>query len=126
MNRRATATQTAILELLRQDRRAFSHDTLTERLDLPANRVTVYRILNRFVEQRLVHRIVADDGRQYFASCEADCQHDAASHRHLHFRCNRCARVECLPAAPLQYTLPEGYRVEHHNVILSGTCAACG
>ena len=124
MNRRSTATQTAILQLLQRERTALSHDMIQQQLTVAADRVTVYRILNRFVEDGLAHRIVADNGKQYFAACAHDCTHDAGSHDHLHFRCSDCERVECLTDHPVR-SLPEGYRAEHYNAIVSGQCAAC-
>ena len=124
MNRRKTKAQTSILQLLKRDRRAYSHDSVVSELDRPVDRVTVYRILNRFVEEGLAHRVVADDGRQYFAACSEGCTHDGQSHGHLHFRCVACDNVECL-SGTVRYPLPAGYRVENFNMIVSGTCGRC-
>lgn len=88
------------------------------------DRVTIYRILNRFVEDGLAHRIVADDGRQYFASCKADCIHDHVAHGHLHFRCVVCDQVECV-SGEVDYRVPAGYQVNNSNIILSGSCRTC-
>ena len=124
MPRRSTATQTAILDIIRREDEALSHDGISSRLETSADRVTVYRILNRFVQDGLVHRVVADDGRQYFASCEEGCGHGKEEHGQIHFRCVVCDRVECLDE-PIQFGLPEGYRGDHFNIMVSGTCARC-
>ncbi|CAH1001532.1 hypothetical protein LEM8419_02435 [Neolewinella maritima] len=123
-SRRRTEAQTQLLDLLRRESTALSHDDISAKLPTDINRVTIYRILNRFVADGLAHRIVADDGRQYFASCADGCAHDTAAHGHLHFRCLVCDRVECLPEQ-VAFSLPEGYRVENYNVTLSGTCNSC-
>ena len=124
MKRRSTATQTAILDLLQRGTTALSHEMIQQQLDTTVDRVTIYRILNRFVTDGLAHRIVADDGRQYFAACAQGCTHDAGSHDHLHFRCSNCQRVECLPEHPVR-ALPPGYEAEHYNAIVSGRCKRC-
>jgi len=124
MTRRKTKAQTTILNLLQQERNALSHDGITAKLGNDMDRVTIYRILKRFVEDGLIHRIVADDGRQYFASCKNDCAHDHEAHRHLHFRCVVCDQVECVPGE-VGYQLPSGYQVDNCNIILSGSCQAC-
>lgn len=124
MPRRRTDSQAAILDILRQEPAALSHDDISTKLETIVNRVTIYRILNRFVEDGLVHRVVADDGRQYFASCEEGCKHDGQAHGHIHFRCVLCDRVECLPVQ-IDYQLPEGYRVSNYNIMLSGNCKDC-
>ncbi len=125
MPRRKTKSQTAILDLLQKEPNALSHDGITAKLEKGMDRVTIYRILNRFVEDGLAHRIVADDGRQYFASCQTGCSHDHTAHGHLHFRCVVCDKVECVPGE-VDYRLPTGYRVDNSNIILSGSCKACG
>ena len=124
MSRRQTKSQTIILHLLQQEQGALSHDGITAKLEKGLDRVTIYRILNRFVEDGLAHRIVADDGRQYFAICPEDCCHDHEAHDHLHFRCVICDRVECVPGE-VGYRLPPGYQVNNHNIILSGNCNTC-
>jgi len=124
MARRKTKSQTTLLNLLQREPNALSHDDVTAKLEEKMDRVTIYRILNRFVEDGLAHRIVGDDGRQYFASCQTDCSHDHAAHGHLHFRCVVCDRVECVPGT-VKYRLPAGYKVANSNIMLSGSCGAC-
>ncbi len=123
MKRRNTATQAAVLSVLTRRRRAMSQDAILHQLDVDVNRATVYRILNRFCEDEIVHRIVADDGKQYFAVCgkgdEATVPQD-----HFHFRCTRCETIECLPST-VHYSLPEGYEVENLNCVLVGVCKDC-
>lgn len=124
MPRRKTKSQTTILNLLQQEPNALSHDGITAKLEKQMDRVTIYRILNRFVEDGLAHRIVADDGRQYFASCQENCKHDQAAHDHLHFRCVVCDQVECV-LGEVNYQVPSGYQVDNSNIILSGSCRTC-
>lgn len=124
MGRRKTTSQHAVLTILQTEDEALSHEGISSRLPEPMDRVTIYRTLNRFVEDGLVHRIVADDGRQYFASCEAGCAHGKVDHGHLHFRCVLCDKVECLPEQ-VDFKLPAGYRADNYNIMLSGTCGGC-
>lgn len=42
----------------------MSQDAIEKQLDIKINRATIYRVLNRFCTDDIVHRIVAEDGKQ--------------------------------------------------------------
>ena len=123
MKRRNTPSKTAVLNALERSRTALSHEHLQARLADEVDRATIYRILNRFCDDGVVHRIVADDGKQYFALCE-DCSHEDHRHDHFHFRCRSCDTVECL-TEEISVVLPRGYLAEGFNGVISGVCREC-
>ncbi|MGS2727139.1 Fur family transcriptional regulator [Psychroserpens sp. BH13MA-6] len=124
MSRRNTPTKDAVMHLLLNSKKALSQDAIEKQLDIAINRATIYRILNRFCEDEIVHKIVAEDGKQYFAICKK-CEHpqEGMSH-HFHFRCLSCDTVECLQI-PVEYSVPNGYEVQNANCILTGICDDC-
>ncbi|MEL7163783.1 MAG: transcriptional repressor [Bacteroidota bacterium] len=123
MKRRNTPAKRAILALLTRTGKAMSEDAIEKEIDLSINRATIYRILNQFCEDGIVHRIIAEDGKQYFAAPSAH-QNSATIKHHFHFRCLRCQTMECLPTS-VDFRVPEGYRVQDANCVLSGICGAC-
>lgn len=123
MNRRNTATKEAVLSILTSKRRAMSHDAIIKQMDVEADRATIYRILNRFCEDEIVHKIVAEDGKQYFAVC-VKCDEKQLPNNHFHFRCTSCQTIECLPSL-VHFSVPEGYHVDNVNCVLIGVCKAC-
>ena len=123
MNRRNTPTKEAVLSLLSSSKKALSQDAIERQLDIKINRATIYRVLNRFCEDDLVHRIVAEDGKQYFAICKKSEPSEKTQY-HFHFRCLSCDTIECLKI-PVQYSIPEGYEVQNANCVLTGTCNDC-
>ena len=123
MKRRNTLTQEAVLALLTSKRRAMSQDSIIKQMDVIADRATIYRILNRFCEDQIVHKIVADDGKQYFAVC-VKCDDKPEMGNHFHFRCTNCETIECL-ASPVEYSLPDKYVVHQMNCVLVGICKDC-
>jgi Fur family ferric uptake transcriptional regulator len=89
------------------------------------NRVTVYRILDLLVENRLVERI--NSGGRSFRYGLAPNEHHA---RHPHFYCRYCGNMECLSPDslsinldPIRRTFPG--QVEHIDVRLDGICKIC-
>jgi len=123
MKRRNTATQEAVLAVLTTKRRAMSQEAIVKQMTVDADRATVYRILNRFCEDEIVHRIVADDGKQYFAVC-VKCDEKTVPDHHFHFRCTTCETIECLPSR-VEFTVPKDYIVRHLNCVLVGICKDC-
>ena len=84
MNRRNTPSKEAVLQVLQKSKDALSQDMIEEQLTGKIDRVTIYRILNRFCEDGITHKIVADDGKKYFALCR-DCEHTPEHHHdHIH------------------------------------------
>lgn len=123
MKRRNTATQEAVLSVLSGTRKAMSQDAIVKQLPIEADRATVYRILNRFCEDGIAHKIVADDGKQYFAVC-VKCDQKIIPTHHFHFRCTQCETIECLPV-PVTVSISKKYRVQYMNCVLVGRCKQC-
>jgi Fur family transcriptional regulator, ferric uptake regulator len=124
MKRRNTATQEAVLAVLTSKRRAMSQDAIVKQMEIEADRATVYRILNRFCEDEIVHKIVADDGKQYFAVCVKCDDMPVVPGNHFHFRCTKCETIECLPTL-VKFSIPKAYQVQHMNCVLVGICKEC-
>lgn len=123
MKRRNTPSKEAILELLTNSKKAMSHEAIEQKIDLAIDRATIYRVLNRFCEDGLVHRVVAEDGKQYFAVCIKNNE-NSLMNNHFHFRCIECQTIECLPI-PVFFSLDPGYHVQSVNCVLTGTCKDC-
>jgi len=123
MKRRNTPSKEAVLEVLTNAGKAMSRDAIEQKVDVAIDRATIYRILNRFSEDGLVHKIVAEDGKQYFAVC-MNCDDHSFTNNHFHFRCTSCQTLECLPEA-VHFSVPNGYNVENVNCVLTGICNEC-
>lgn len=123
MKRRNTSTQEAVLSVLNSKRRAMSQDAIVKLMKVKADRATIYRILNRFCEDEIVHKIVADDGKQYFALC-VKCNDVPDLGNHFHFRCTKCETIECLQTL-VEFSVPNKYLVQKMNCVLVGICKDC-
>lgn len=101
----------------------MSQDMLEGAIAGRVDRVTIYRVLNSFCEDGIVHKATSDDGKAYYALCNG-CKQEKHVHGHAHFRCLGCSMVECLPGE-MTVTTPAGYTVATSNYWLSGYCAKC-
>lgn len=123
MKRRNTPTKQAVLEVLSGTGRAMSQSDIEENIGLVADRATIYRILNSFCDDGILHRVVAEDGKQYFALGIDDGEKKLPAN-HFHFRCTKCDRIECLNE-PVSFLAPKGYNIAHMNCVLTGVCNTC-
>jgi len=123
MKRRNTISKEAVLSVLTTTRKAMTQDAIIRQMDIEADRATVYRVLNRFCEDEIVHKIVADDGKQYFAVC-LKCDEKPIPDNHFHFRCTACETIECLPIL-VEFSVPKNYKVQRMNCVLVGVCKDC-
>jgi Fur family ferric uptake transcriptional regulator len=123
MIRRSTPTKDAVLNVLADSKKAMNQDAIMKKVSVNMDRATVYRVLNRFCEDGILHRIVAEDGKQYFAVCIKYDEKKLADH-HFHFRCTKCETIKCLPIE-VQFSMEKGYSVESVNCVLTGICKDC-
>lgn len=120
---RVTANRLAVLELVERAPVALSHADLEAALPDTFDRVTLYRTLDSFVEAGLLSATVGADRIRRFSALAGD---PAGHHEHLHFHCDDCGRVFCLPAKPPRRpSVPDGFQVEGADLYVHGHCADC-
>lgn len=122
--RRHTRSQKMILDFFHEKDQAVSHEMLEKALGESMNRVTIYRILNRFEEDGIIHKIVSRDGVAHFARCSSNCDHNQHTDDHIHFRCKACDTITCMDET-VSLAFPSAYTVENTNFLVSGTCPKC-
>lgn len=121
---RNTAAKKKILNLLNTSEVALSHADVQALL--PKNfcdRVTIYRVLDRLVEEGFAHKIVNIDGIVCYANCETCAS--AHAHNHLHFNCENCKSITCLEDIEPTFNLPSNYEIRDVNFLVSGLCPNC-
>ena len=121
---RMTRPRVMVLAVLFEAERALTHAEVEARLPRAAevDRVTVYRVLEWLVDNRLAHKIAGEDRIWRF---------NAATHAHAgphaHFQCNDCGDVICLEEAGAKpaVKLPAGYKQQQVELTIKGLCADC-
>lgn len=128
-NTRNTEAKTEILHLLTNSEVALSHSEIQGLLGPLCDRVTIYRVLDRLVDEDLAHRVVNIDGGVKYAGCHhahTDHKHKHNhNHNHIHFSCQKCKSVTCIENVEPVFTLPKKYVVSEVNFTVSGLCPQC-
>ena len=90
--------------------------------EIPADDVTVFRILHAFVEKKLAKPIQFNEGKQRYEYADKPSHH--------HFICRSCGTIidvtECTVShmeKMLEHS--EGVTVEHHSLEFFGLCKTC-
>lgn len=107
----------------------FKHDNALSLKDLKEDlgefdRVTLYRIVNTFIDHGVLHKIPDDSGQATYGLCHDTCEADGHNHDHMHFKCNECGTIECLDQVIPKVKVP-GYKIEAADLILKGRCKSC-
>lgn len=90
------------------------------RKELPALGIaTVYRAIKQFVAEGQVRAVEIPGIAPHYE--------DASRHHHHFFLCRRCSHLFDLAGCVRGVTAlaPDGFRVEQHEIVLYGACAAC-
>lgn len=120
---RNTVAKTKVLELLSHSEVALSHTEIESEIEIPVNRVTIYRILDRLIDEGIIHKIVNTDGAMKYALCH-NCTM-THHHNHVHFSCQKCKAVTCLEGVEPTFKLPSDYKIQEVNFTVSGLCPNC-
>lgn len=123
---RVTPAREHVLNILLAAPRALSHqeiEVLAREQDLVFDRVTLYRVLDWLVTQRLAHKIEGQDRVWRFNAVTIT----ASEHSHAHFHCTCCGQVFCLEQLQPSFavTLPTGFQFESAELTIQGICPHC-
>jgi Fur family ferric uptake transcriptional regulator len=123
-----TGYRLSILQVFFFSQNAITNAEIEQLLQLPVDRVTLYRILKVFEETGIIHRVIDINGVPKFALSIHKKLTDKGKTQpqHLHFSCIKCKNIFCLdgPAIP-KVTIPDTYEVHSLNMTIVGVCQNC-
>jgi Fur family ferric uptake transcriptional regulator len=123
---RVTQIRLEILRYFQGNKNALTHADLENHFAKKFDRVTIYRTLTSFLENGLLHKIPDDSGVAKYALCHHEGIEHTHDDHHVHFKCRKCERIECLHALEIpKLHLPRKYKMENANLLIEGICAIC-
>lgn len=119
---RVTQPRVQVLATLLGAERAMSHHEIEALLaGQSIDRVTVYRVLDWLVGQRLAHRISGQDRVWRFGAVTG-----AEEDQYAFFECEQCGQVVPLADAPKHtVALPKGFDLRRVQLFATGLCDTC-
>jgi Fur family ferric uptake transcriptional regulator len=123
-NIKPTAMRELVYDILASENRAISLSDLEQKFD-KSDRVTLYRTLKTFEENKLIHSIDDGSGSVKYALCKETCQCNPED-LHVHFFCTKCEHTYCLNDIPIpSLSLPVNFKLKTVNLVVKGICANC-
>lgn len=122
---RITKVRTQVLEFFEKKASALSHADIEHEFDHEFDRVTLYRTLNSFLEKGLLHKVPDDSGIARFAICRTACNEHQHFDNHVHFKCEKCEKVECFHDIAIPPVALGDYEIHSANLLLQGVCSDC-
>ncbi len=120
---RKTKSVRLLLDEFDKSSSAISAIILIERLSLEMNKTTIYRILDKLEEDKVLHSFLGKNGHKWYAKCK-ECSASGHQDAHPHFQCSDCGKVDCLPTNVLIPKIPNR-KVDTSQVLLQGKCEEC-
>jgi Fur family transcriptional regulator, ferric uptake regulator len=121
-----TDSRRAILEVFLQTDNALAHHDIEKITGDRFDRVTVYRTLQTFIDNGIIHTIPTADNATRYALCRENCSQGHHHDNHVHFICEICGKTTCLDDTHIpSVKLPRGYSATEINMIVNGVCKEC-
>jgi len=121
-----TDSRKKILSLFLNGTGALSHGDIEKKVGEKFDRVTIYRILQIFLEKGIIHSIPTADNSVQYALCKDECTSGHHHDNHVHFVCNLCGNTVCLEDVIVPAVkLPKGFSSSQVEMIVSGVCKEC-
>jgi Fur family ferric uptake transcriptional regulator len=123
---KVTYARIKVLELFQNHPFALSHPFLEKNIDT-IDRVTLYRTLNTFEHEGIIHKVLDDSCTLKYALCIDFCKHHDKKHKHehLHFQCIKCNQTTCLQVQIPCIEVPDGYEIIDTHFSVKGVCKKC-
>jgi Fur family ferric uptake transcriptional regulator len=124
---KATPQRIAVLAAFIKKNKVLSLTELNKLLGKDFDRITLYRTLNAFEENGLIHKISDNTGSINYALCKHDSVHHTHDDNHVHFKCSSCDLIVCLEEVSIPVIrVPKKYKPEKYSFLIEGICEACG
>ena len=123
-NIKPTAMRELVLKVLSEQSAAISLADLEQKFE-KVDKVTLYRTLKTFEENKLIHSIDDGTGSVKYALCKETCQCHPED-LHVHFLCTKCQQTYCLNDISIpSIALPLNFKLETINMVVKGVCSNC-
>lgn len=121
-NLKRTSCREGIIDIIMKSDVALSENEIRDRLSGNYDRTTFYRSFKTLEENKIIHKIVADNQLVKYSMDNSVTR----KKEHAHFYCFECESIRCLDDVPVKTpALPNGFSGLETEVMIKGICSDC-
>ena len=122
---KATPTRVEFLRLLQSKNPSAVTFSMIQKFCKSADRVTLYRTIQTFIDNGVIHKAHQSEEETYYALCSHNCSSEAHFHNHLHFKCTSCKQVTCEHLTEEVKIVLPNFKIHKVGIDVEGTCSSC-
>ena len=121
--KRKTQSVKVLLSEFEHNSSAIPVTELIKRFYLQINKTTIYRVLDKLEDDRILHSFLDKNGIKCYAKSNY-CTCDNHLDDHPHFQCMKCGRVDCL-LIDLPIPKIKNREITLSQTLIQGKCNLC-
>lgn len=114
-----------IIDSIKKHHDEFVVKDIYEDLNGKVGLTTIYRLVDKMVEDKRLSRTIGKDNNMYYQYLES-CPNE----NHFYLKCKSCGKMEhvdcdCIDELSTHISKEHDFKLDKSNIIISGTCKDC-
>lgn len=124
---RRTAFRKELLEMFYNTTLSLTVEEIQKKISASKDKVTIYRALDSFEKNGLIHKVPDKNNLTRFALCNnTGCSSEKHVHNHAHFICDSCNETFCIEDIETPSVKnAQGFKIKTAKLTLEGDCPSC-
>lgn len=120
-----TKQKDLILNLIKKEKKQFTIKDIYERLDRSVGLTTIYRLVDKLVDDNLLNKEISKNNITYYQYLE-ECEEE----NHFYLKCDNCGKVihidcDCISDLSNHILKHHGFKTNKERIIINGKCNNC-
>ena len=120
-----TKQKDLILDIIKKEKKQFTIKDIYEKLDGSVGLTTVYRLVDKLVDENSLNKEISKDNTTYYQYLE-HCEEE----NHFYLKCDECGKVihidcDCISDLSNHILKDHKFKTNKEHIIINGKCNNC-
>ena len=120
-----TKQKERLYKLIKKKNREFSIKEIYEDLSEEVGLTTIYRYIDKLVEEGIINKRIGDNNQAYYHYLES-CENE----NHFYLRCSQCGRIihidcDCIEELTTHILKDHHFHLKKEHIMIEGICEKC-